>query len=84
MKGKHSDIKRATNLEEIQSLFDEGKPFIILKDDGMNSRGDIVNQDGDYCYLPLIQCERVSGASSADQARALRSELCLKLWEEAK
>lgn len=50
----------------------------------MNNRGDIVNQNGDYCYLQLIQCERASGASSADQARALRSELCLKLWEEAK
>ena len=50
----------------------------------MNNRGDIVNQDGDCCYLHLIQCERASGASSADQARALRSELCLKLWEEAK
>lgn len=47
----------------------------------MNNRGDFVNQNGDYCYLPLIQCERASGASSADQARALRSELCLKLWE---
>ena len=47
----------------------------------MNNRGDIVNQDGDCCYLHLIQCERASGASSADQARALRSELCLKLWE---
>ena len=50
----------------------------------MNNRGDIVNQNGDCCYLPLIQCERASGASSADQARALRSELGLKLWEEAK
>lgn len=50
----------------------------------MNNRGDIVNQDGDCCYLPLIECERASGASSADQARALRSELCLKLWEEVK
>ena len=50
----------------------------------LNDRGDIVNQNGDCCYLPLIQCERASGASSADQARALRSELCLKLWEEAK
>lgn len=50
----------------------------------MDNGGDIVNQDGDRRYLPLIQRERASGASSADQARALRSELCLKPWEEAK
>lgn len=50
----------------------------------LNSKGDVINQNGDYYYLPLIQCENTAGAISADQAGALRSELCLKLWEEVK
>lgn len=50
----------------------------------MNNRGDIVNQNGDCCYLPLIQCDMMLGASTSIQAQTLRSELCPKLWEEAK
>ena len=48
----------------------------------MDNRGDIINQDGDRCYLPLIQCDMTLGASTSLQAEALRSELCPKLWEE--
>lgn len=47
----------------------------------INNRGDIVNQNGDRCHLPLIQCERASGVSTSNQAIDLRLELCLKLWE---
>lgn len=50
----------------------------------MNSRGDIVNQNGDCCCLQLLQCERPSAIYSSNQAETLRSELCLKLWEEVK
>lgn len=50
----------------------------------LNDRGDIVNQNGDCCYLPLIQCERPSAIYSSNQAETLRSELCLRLWEEVK
>ena len=50
----------------------------------LNDRGDIVNQNGDCCCLQLLQCERPSAIYSSNQAETLRSELCLKLWEEAK
>ena len=50
----------------------------------LNDRGDIVNQNGDCCCLQLLQCERPSVIYSSNQAETLRSELCLKLWEEAK
>ena len=50
----------------------------------MNNRGDIVNQNGDCCCLQLLQCERPSAIYSSNQAETLRSELCLKLWEEVK
>lgn len=48
----------------------------------LNDRGDIVNQNGDFCCLQLLQCERPSAIYSSNQAETLRSELCLKLWEE--
>ena len=50
----------------------------------LNDRGDIVNQNGDCCCLQLLQCERPSAIYSSNQAETLRSELCLKLWEEVK
>lgn len=50
----------------------------------LNDRGDIIDQSGDYCYLQLLQCDRTSVIYSSNQAETLRSELCLKLWEEAK
>ena len=50
----------------------------------LNDRGDIVNQNGDFCCLQLLQCERPSAIYSSNQAETLRSELCLKLWEEVK
>ena len=50
----------------------------------LNDRGDIVNQNGDCCCLQLLQCERPSGIYSSNQAETLRSELCLKLWEEVR
>ena len=50
----------------------------------LNDRGDIVNQNDDCCCLQLLQCERPSAIYSSNQAETLRSELCLKLWEEAK
>lgn len=48
----------------------------------INGTGDIVNQNGDYCSLTLIQCDKASAIYSSGQAEVLRSELCLKLWEE--
>ena len=50
----------------------------------LNDRGDIVNQNDDCCCLQLLQCERPSAIYSSNQAETLRSELCLKLWEEVK
>lgn len=50
----------------------------------LNDRGDIVNQNGDCCCLQLLQCERPSAIYSSNQAETLRSELCLRLWEEVK
>lgn len=50
----------------------------------LNDHGDIVNQNGDCCCLQLLQCERPSAIYSSNQAETLRSELCLKLWEEMK
>ena len=47
----------------------------------LNDRGDIINQNGDYCCIPLIQCDKASAICSSDQAEVLRSELRLKLWE---
>lgn len=43
MKGKHSDIKRATNLEEIQSLLDDGYRLIVFEN---NEDGDCVSMIG--------------------------------------
>lgn len=40
MKGKHLDIKRATNLEEIQSLLDGGYRLIVFEN---NEDGDCVS-----------------------------------------
>lgn len=48
----------------------------------INGTGDIINQNGDYCSLTLIQCDKASTIYSSSQAEVLRSELCLKLWEE--
>ena len=50
----------------------------------LNDYGDIIDQNGDFCCLQLLQCERPSVIYSSNQAETLRSELCLKLWEEAK
>ena len=50
----------------------------------LNDYGDIIDQNGDFCCLQLLQCERPSVIYASNQAETLRSELCLKLWEEAK
>ena len=50
----------------------------------LNDYGDIIDQNGDFCCLQLLQCERPSVIYSSNQAETLRSELCLKLWEEVK
>ena len=43
MKDKHSDIQRATNLEEIQSLLDDGYRLIVFEN---NEDGDCVSMIG--------------------------------------
>lgn len=50
----------------------------------LNDYGDIIDQNGDFCCLQLLQCERPSVIYSSNQAETLRSELCLRLWEEVK
>ena len=50
----------------------------------LNDYGDIIDQNGDFCCLQLLQCERTSVIYSSNQAETLRSELCLRLWEEVK
>lgn len=47
----------------------------------LNDEGDIVNHNGDCCYLPVIQCERTSAICSAEQAEILQSQLTSGTWE---
>lgn len=84
-KWQESQEKGVTAAEALDALLKGKKIRRKTWDKGqyavLNDEGDIVNHNGDCCYLPVIQCERASAICSAEQAEILQSQLTSGTWE---